>query len=461
MNLTSNSTKLLINLDYMSIIMLWIVLFMLVAVALDGSIAPIILYVCMMATSTLLIGFFSNKDEIFFKIKLFIFFFSLYLCYTLINHYFLLTSFPNKLPFDYPDEKTLYMFSNFGLPYISGEKSFFDIFSVFKLSEMSLHVTFTAIIGYLSILIDNTSTIIAQKLLSPFLGGLLSVVLYSTLKYQFSDRIFALNATFAYSLLSAVFIYSMPLLRDIDVSLAYMIFFYLFLQKNSIGNLLLLLLVAYATVYLRVESGMVLLGLILLYVHLYVREIQSRSVKFISYIMSVLLLSFIVMLKYKMIVGKVISLDEVKVASSVAAASADSIAVKFNKLPFGISHTVKLLFGQMLPFPFFRSNVFLPYAISGIFWPFVFMMMLYVMMKKDIRVLIDEKVKYLLFTMLVILLLMSGEALTRRMMSVYPIIYISSLYAFIIIPKNKMKKIILYYLFAMISINILYYIIKI
>ncbi|WP_415407809.1 hypothetical protein ACLHDG_04560 [Sulfurovum sp. CS9] len=461
MNIVRTHGDPIISLDYISIVMLLLPLSSLSIVALYGSLAPISIFFLMVVLGSILIVVFSNKSEIFLKIKLFVFFFSLYLTYSLINYYILLEIYPNKLPFGYVDEKTLYSFSNFGLPYISGEKSFFDIFSVFKLSELPLHTAITSVIAYLSILIDGANTVMVQKLLSPFLGGLFAVVLYSTLKYQFTDRNFSLNAVFAYSLLSAVFIYSTPMLRDIDVALAYMIFFYLFLQKNSIGNLLLLFLVSYITMYLRTESGMVLLALILLYIHFYARDVQSKVLKSIIYIMSIILISFVLILMYNMVMGKIISLHEGTVTRTIAAASSDSIGVLFNKLPFGVSHTAKVLFAQILPFPFFHKLAYPPYIISGIFWPFIFIMMLYVIMKKNIRVLVDEKVKYLLLAVITVLYLMSGEPLTRRMMAVFPIIYIVSLYAFIAIPKNKIKKIISYYFFGMISLTVLYYFIKI
>ena len=231
----------------------------------------------MIIIGIVLISLFSNKDEIFSKTKLFVFFFSIYLTYTLINHYILLSFSPNRLPYNYLDEELLYYFSNLGLPYISGEKNFFDLFTfaAYPMHDLPLHVMFSALIAYFSNLIDGHNTIIAQKLLSPFFGGMFSVVLYSTIKYQFADRAFALNATFAYSLLSAVFIYSTPLLRDIDIALAYMIVFYLFLQKNSLFNFILILVVAFFTIYLRTESGMLLFGLALLYAYLYIRDRKS------------------------------------------------------------------------------------------------------------------------------------------------------------------------------------------
>jgi len=311
-----------------------------------------------------------------------------------------------------------------------------------------------------STFIDGHNTIILQKLLSPFLGGLFIVVLYSTLKYQFKDRTFTLNATVAYGLLSAIFMYSTPLLRDIDVALAYMVFLYIFLQKNSFIHFLFLLFVAFLTVYLRVESGMVLFGLTSLYSYLYVRKLESRSIKLIFYILLIMLFSFIFLLIFNKIVGMIISLDESNTARGISGSSAGSISLLFNKLPFGLSHLAKVLFGQMQPFPFFLVIDRPQEAISGIFWPFIFIMMFYAVMKKNIRVLIDAKVKYLLMVTIAVLFLMSSEPMTRRMMSVYPIIYITSLYVFLTVPNNELKRALSYYIFGIISFNTFYYFIK-
>ncbi len=462
MTKTRRDAHTFINLDFISIAMLWVSLFLLTVVVIEGSLAPLTLYIFMIIIGILSIAFFSNKDEIFFKIKLFIFFFSLYLTYTLIYHYIIISFFPDTLPYVYPDEEKFYYFSNLGLPYISGEKNIFELFYSWKLGvyELPLHVIFSSLITYFSTFIDGNNTIIIQKILSPFFGGMFTIVLYSTLKYQFKDFNFALNATFAYALLSVVFMYSTPLLRDIDVTLAYMIFIYLFLQKNSFINFLLLLVVAYTTVYLRVESGMVLFGLTLLYAHLYVIKLQSKSIKLIFYILLMVLSSFVFLLMYNKIIGMILGLDEGNTVRSMAQASKDSFGILLNKLPFGISHTAKVLFGQLQPFPFIKVLDRPLIAISVFFWPFVFIMMIFAVKSKNIRDKIDIKIKYLLIVAIVILFLMSSEAMARRMMSVYPIIYITSLYMFFIVPKNEIKRIYSYYIFGIIALNIFYYLIK-
>ncbi len=461
MNIAQNRNHTSKSLDVIAILIFTISLVFLSTIVFEGYFAPILLFIVMIVMSIFFIILFSNKHEILLKIKLFVFFFSLYLLYALINHYLLLSYYPNYLPFDYIDEETLYKFSYIGLPYVSGEKFFFDLFSVFKISELPLHVVFSSLIAYFSIIIDGTNSIIVHKLLSPFLGGLFSVVLFSTLKYQFKDFTFALNATLAYGLFSAIFIYSTPLLRDVDIALAYMIFIYLFLQKISFINFVFLFLIAFITIYLRVESGMVLFGLILLYSYLHIRKLQSTSIKLIFYIFFMVLFSLVAFIMKSKIIGMIVRLDDVNTARSIAAASAGSFGVLLNKLPFPMSYIAKVSFGQLQPFPIFIAIDDMPiYVMSGIFWPFIFIMMLYAVLKKNIRILIDEKVKYLLIVAIAILFLMSSEPMTRRMMSVYPIIYITALYVFYFIKINKIKKIFTYYLFGIIVLNTFYYLIK-
>lgn len=461
MNTAQSSTGTIINLGFISIVMLLLSVFLLSIVALEGSLAPIFLFFLMLLFSSMLITFFSNNDEIFFKIKLFVFFFSFYLSYSLINHYILLSFSPDYLPFIYPDDQIFYIYSNFTVPYISGEKNFFDAFSVYKINNVPLHAIFSATIAYFSNLIDGSNSIIIQKMLSPFLGGMFSVVLYSTLKYQFKNKPFVLNATLAYGLLSAVFIYSTPLLRDIDIALAYMIYIYIFLQPSSYKNFLLLVLVAFITIYIRVESGLALYGITLIYAYLYIRKVQSLGIKFILYIFLVVLFSIVVLIESSKIIEMIVGLNEGNIESSIAKASAGSIGVLLNKLPFPLSPMTKVVFGQLQPFPLFKSIERPAETIAGIFWPFVVIMMFYAVLKKNIRVIIDIKVKFLLIVATSILFLMSSEPMTRRMMSVYPIIYITSLYAFLIIPKNEIKRIFSYYIFGIISLNTFYFILKV
>ncbi len=459
MNTIRNYTSTLINLDTMYIVMLWVSLFLLSIIAFEGILAPIFLFILMLVFSFVLIAVFS-KYEFFIKLKLFIFFFSSYLVYTVINHYIFVSVFSESLPFIYLDEQVFYHSSNLGLPYVSGEKKFFDLFSVFEIHELPLHIVFSASITYLSTIIDGNNTIIVQKLLSPFFGGMFAVVLYSTLKYQFKDYIFALNGTIAYGLLSAIFMYSTPLLRDIDVALVYMIFIYLFLQKNSMMNFLLLLVVAFFTMYLRVESGMVLFALTLLYSYFIVRKIENRVMKTLFYVMIGILFSLVILVMFNKIIGMIVNMDEGNTIRAIAQSSKDSIALKLKKLPLGMGYIPMVLFGQMQPFPVFLGINRPPEAISGVLWPFVFIMMTYAIVKKNIRIQIDIKVKYLLVMAIVVLFLMSSDTNTRRLMSVYPIIYITSLYAFLVIPKNKIIRWFSYYMFAIISLHVVFYIIK-
>jgi len=450
-----------IGLNFLSLVLLSLSVLYLSWSALDKNLAPLLLYLLMILMGIVVILLFA-KDDRKIKIELFIFVFSLSLFYILL-HDTIVLSFPNnKLPFDYIDGPTFYNFSNLALAYISGEKEFFSLFTFasYPMHDLSLHVMFSGLIAYFSTVIDGENSILIQRLLSPFFGGVLASILYSTLKHQFKDRTFVLYATLAYSLLSALFIYSTSLMRDVDIALTYMIAIYLFLQPSSKINFFLLLGVAYITLYLRTESGMVLFGIALLYSYLYVRKLESKSIRFIFYLLLVVLFSSVVLLMYPKIVAMLIDRNEVNMARAVALSSSSSIGLLLNKLPFPVNYIAKVLFGQIQPFPFLIAIDRFPEAISGIFWPLIVVTMSYALIKKRIRIFLDEKIKYLLLIAITILFLMSSEPMARRMMSVYPIMYIVSLYVFFILPRGEIKRIIAYYLFGIISLNILYYLIK-
>lgn len=173
-----------------------------------------------------------------------------------------------------------------------------------------------------------------------------------------------------------------------------------------------------------------------------------------------IMFSFVLLLMINKIVGMVMHLNEANTVRSVANASVGSVGLLLNKLPFPLSYIAKLFFGQLQPFPFFLAIDRPPEAISGIFWPFIFIIMIYAVMRKNIRAHIDIKVKYLLIVAIAILFLMSSEPMARRMMSVYPVIYITSLYTFFIMTRNEIKRIFFYYIFGIIVLNTFYYFIK-
>jgi len=460
----SNSNYIL---NLVSIVMLSVSSLLLGSIALERYLAPMILYLLMIMVGVFLIVVFSNKNEITLKVKLFIIFFSLYLIYTLLQHYFLISLYPDSLPYVYLDEPKFYKFSELGLPYVSGEKNiidlYFDIYKnkkMFLIHEFPLHVLFTSIIVQISIIIDGSYSIIAQKFFSPFIGGMFSVVLYSTIKYQFKDTVFSINATIAYALFTAVFMYSTVVLRDIDIALTYMIFIYIFLQNNSIRNFILLIFIAFLTFNLRSESGLVLYGLTMLYAFLIVKNLDNQLIRILFYI--VIFINLLAVLYLLNIVNMVSSkVENIQVARGAAVnVTKDSFSLVFDKLPIGLSHIVKTMFGQLNPFPLFKNFAEFPLILQGLFWPFIDLILLYTVIHKEVRALLDEKIKILLIVAIVILLLMSSEPLPRRMMSVYPIIYITALYGFFNIPKDKIKKIYFIFLIGIISLNVLYYLMK-
>lgn len=438
----------------------FLALLLLVGVSFNGMMAPVTLYIMMIVSISILIFILASKETVL-KLNLFLFFFSLYLIYTLVQHYIFIIYSP-EFPYNFLDEPKFYHFSELALPYLTGDKNFSELFSNWKLPlhDLPLHTVFSGSIAYFSTMIDGNNSIVIQKMLSPFFGGLLTVFLYATIKDHFKDTKFALNATLGYGLLSAVFMYSTPMLRDIDVALAYMIFFYIFLKKFTVFHLGILFVMAFITIYLRVESGMLLYGLVFLYIYFYVQNINDKSIKYILYVFFIVVGVLVVMIMYKKIVGKIVSVDTAYTSMGIERSSQGAISLLFNKLPFGISHTAKLLFSQMKPFPFIGAIDRPLEAMSGLLWPLVFVLAIYAIMKKNIRNFIDVKIQYLLLVAIIVLYLMSSGPLVRRMLSVYPIIYIVSLYVLYLIPFNRIKVIFVYYLITIISLNTLYYFIK-
>ena len=171
MNIIKSPNDSLKGIGIVSTIMFLLSLILLGTVALEGSLAPIVVFSLMIIVATALIITLS-KEEILLKLKLFIFFFSLYVLYVLVQHYVFLTYTPTRLPYHFPDEPKFYYFSELAVPYLTGDKDFFELFSNWRLPlhDLPLHTVFSGYIAYFSIIIDGSNSILIQKLLSPFFG---------------------------------------------------------------------------------------------------------------------------------------------------------------------------------------------------------------------------------------------------------------------------------------------------
>jgi hypothetical protein len=143
-----------------------------------------------------------------------------------------------------------------------------------------------------------------------------------------------------------------------------------------------------------------------------------------------------------------------------------SLALKLKSLPYGIGYIAMSIFSQLQPFPIWLdmdkfSIISIFSAIGGFAWFFVVSYSIYGVLKIRILNTIDIKLLYLFYSSIIyIILLSSSEGVVRRLIVVYPIIFIISIMSYTKMTKYQRKRIFLYSLSIYILLHIIYFLLK-
>ena len=324
------------------------------------------------------------------------------------------------------------------------------IYESVLLSELSYssiwHLTFTnfeyngsplfyAWIGTLQKLTGLTPFygLLFQKLNVVFFGSFIPGIVY-LLCNRIVEQKKAFIATIFYGLLSFSFFYSIGLMRDIHIALFYTIGLLIITgNKYTLKNYILLGVLGLMTYFTRVESGLFFVAF------LGVWTLNSQS----QYKASVYILSLGMLASIIFWIGGVGAISQTAVNTvdnyaerGVAHASQESIGVKLNYLPIPFNYISKTAFGQISPFPFWvhlsenkiwlQQLFYLPQAIAGLFW-FLVWTRIFMNYKKALFFFKEHKWTVIL-SLFYITIVSTGQALPRRLMAVYPVIFMGYLF---------------------------------
>ncbi len=387
------------------------------------------------------------------SVVLFFLFFLFYLIHMSSVH-FVLEYFYGR-PNIASDEIWFYASSNNIITYLKSGYSLFDVANINQYQELSAYIYLTGHLGIFANEIGENSVLI-QKLLIVFFASLIPVVLYNILRVYVENKI-AIYATVVYGLFTYITHDSAMILRDIPVALTYIIVFWIIFQKISVINILLLLFILFLSYFLRVETGIFLMGMTTVYLlYAFDQIIKNKFVKIFIFILvgfAGIFLVFALGLS-----DMFLDLYTNVTKSGAKQASADSLGIKLASLPYGLGVIGLALFGQIQPFPawmvFREFGALLLFSmISGITWFIVWGYLVYGIVKIKILQFIDIKLKLLFyFSLLYIVMLANAELVTRRLMAVYPIIFLLSVLSFISISKEKRIKIFVFALLVYLSL---------
>lgn len=259
--------------------------------------------------------------------------------------------------------------------------------------------------------------------------GIMTCCMIYRILCRYTHKVFLYSLT--YALFSINLFYSCVIIRDVIIAFFYIWAVNVVLNKYSIKGTFILLFIVFCTLGLRLYSGIFLL-LILLY-YIFSRLYHSK--------LKVIVLPVAISITIG-ICGYMLSSDlvdqatsELEIYSELSNENSEGGMVsKLMSLPPGISHVAVVLFSMIKPFPphcfFLEAKSFSDYYMSIIYtlelwwWYLVFYITLIgVIYKRYYKYMGHDEICLFLIT-IIFLLMNSSHPDIRRMMPMFPIIYI-------------------------------------
>lgn len=382
--------------------------------------------------------------------------------------YYTMTGFYNQW-FMYADENQYFTRSIIRVSkLINKGAGLLDIVNIFAYSETALYLY---VQGYLELLANyfDSASILTQKLFNVFIGTLIPTTLFYLLTKVVSKRE-AFYAAIIYAFFSFSFAYSATLLRDEIGAFLYLIIFYFYLLPSSQKNLVMIFLFAYLSYFLRPETGMYALLIAATYVYFQYNKIFTNKIYMIFIGFIILVPLIIILIVHFHAIDTMTNLlnrssdTQIKDAQGLKGSMGSSLL----NLPIFVKLPLRFALGQIQYFPpwlqlynsLFHGIVFFNLAgfFAGIFWFFVWPFILIGVFKdKLFRVLKNDKL-FILFILSIIYIALTSliGATPRKLMYVYPILYLIATVSYTRMHIKRRKKIV-YFTFLVYMLLIAFY----
>jgi len=309
------------------------------------------------------------------------------------------------------------------------------------------HFLFGTIAFFANNYFDGNSVLL-QSLWIVFVAILSNIFVFKVLKVFFSDAL-AAKYTIVFALASPILYYSPWLLRDVHITFLYCLAIYLSFRKLSITNSILFLVVFLITYYFRIEHSLVLL--LFPIVHLYFNKETNKLVMRLWPIVIVLGISIVSILIFMQSQSISQALEGYYRYDAYTSDSLDDngLGARLYNLPFGLKHFALVVNSQLTPLPpwiainssnnFYINITAILLGIVTIYWSYVFLFISFATLSKGIFAALPKSFILFLGIVLVFLILNTSNINVRRIMAVYPIIFMIYVY----IKENNSKKIVL------------------
>ncbi|RFS22020.1 hypothetical protein DVR12_15365 [Chitinophaga silvatica] len=397
-------------------------------------------------------------------IKIFLSFFLVYGVFMLVTNTLYVQD-PFKDTFYAKDSVTFYTY----IDRVASMRSIGDITNFYSndffSSDWKGFAWLSSVLGFAAKSIDHNS-IILQKLQIVFCSAFILVILFSMLSTNLRQDI-SVNLTIIYAFFSYNFFFSAIYLRDVHIGVAFGLYFLLILNRKGAWGILAAMLLTIIIYFIRPEHGLFSISLLLTYIYLFVTDERYPTLNKLKIPILLLLglcaLTQVVLLQEGF--NTIQSTSENYLDSSMTNAGLGSFGSMLLRLPFGVRHLAVGLFSQTLPFPFYAvledQPFYFPWSLAALFWFIVWGVIIYSLFFKPRNPLFLVREWRFLFLIAVLLILgASSNADTRRIMAVYPVVYVIFAGAFFSRTTGERKRLVIGCLLGYSALILTYSLIK-
>ncbi|SFI79405.1 hypothetical protein [Myroides guanonis] len=404
-----------------------------------------------------------SKDDV----SLFSFIFLIYYLYAFVTDYVYIVDF--RTDFFYALDSTKF----FGLAYdLNNAKAGLDSY----LFEYRFSFGYGYLVYFFNLfsnILGGYPTSFLHKIHIVFLNSSVIVYTYILAKRLLReiDVVILFNYIFIFALLSHFFVFSAILIRDIHIVFLYLLAFIILTKKNSIFNLIVLILICFLIFQFRIVNGIFSLIFILTFFYKFILRKKNKTQKKILTVL-ILLIGIAVVFSS----SSLIDLGEIERKAEGYSDYHDQVLKEgsgFAKTVYNLPVIVRpfafIFLSQITPLPAtqaifvntIRDNQLLlfPLIFSTIFWIYIDIIILLNFYKRKFLKQTNSLLGVFVIISLVFLFATSSSSPEfRRLLPVYPIMYIYFIFIYNKLSSSYKKKVLTVYflIYVLISIFIFY-----
>jgi hypothetical protein len=310
--------------------------------------------------------------------------------------------------------------------------------------EMEGFYFLMGVISYISNTFFEGNSVLLQSIHISFLAILTNLLMYKFLKNNGVQKNI-LKYTIIYAILSPIFFYSPWILRDIHIAFLFMVGFVLISSKFSFKNLLLLLFIIFLVFEFRVENALFMIIFVPYYIIFKARSHRYFKLATFSFVLILIIsLPFLVELLIPKFANTITLLENYE-TYTLESLENQGLGRYLYRLPFGLKHIAIVLYSQITHFPPwaiieisqtpYQLLIGIIALVKSVFWSLLFILSVISFFFKNARKKLDISMLVLLFFFILYLFLNSSNINDRRLLAMYPILflYVSNL-------KNSINK---------------------